>query len=416
MYLGAVVNAVSLFLVNIILIRTIDTDAYGAFTLAVLTLTTLAEMSDLGLNGAITRFVPEFIKHGKTAALHEVVSIVYRLRIILSAGITITGLVFAPQIAIFIFGQPAIAEAIRIGFLGVGGVVLLGFVSTYLKATEQFVKNTWLQVLKGIIRVVAVLALSLTLAPQTPLLYIGIFVLVPWLILPFFLHVLPKKRTDSNQLSVGEKQTLKKEIASFSGWLVVWSFAAIIGTRVDQIMLSNMLSLEAVAIYAYGFQFVFAYSFLQQSFSAIIAPKMNIINSTSELQSFVTRSFKWGLFGSLGVSMITVVFVIFFRPTFFPDVYTASLPVFILIVLAMMIAMICMPYTQIITVYKKSKLTAISGLISLVVNIIGNAVLIPTYGTLGAAWAFFFSMTLSTVFSLIFGYRLSKNVELDTIF
>ena len=49
-YVGSMVNGVSLFALNIILARILNQELFGIFSLSVLVLMTVAELSDFGLN------------------------------------------------------------------------------------------------------------------------------------------------------------------------------------------------------------------------------------------------------------------------------------------------------------------------------------------------------------------------------
>ena len=159
-YLGALLNGVSLFLINVALGRSLDKEWFAVFSLSVLALSTVAEMSDFGLNGGLLRFAPYYIGRGEENKLKQLLKIVWRWRIWLSIVLTFGGIIFSYPIARHIFNQPVLTGYLAFSFLGVGGVVLLGFVSAYLQASRRFFYNSAIQGLKGLLRLLIIIILN----------------------------------------------------------------------------------------------------------------------------------------------------------------------------------------------------------------------------------------------------------------
>ena len=160
-YLGSVVNGSSLFLINVILARSLAKEWFALFSLALLALSTAAEMSDFGLNGGLLRFAPAYLASGQENKLKQLVKTIWRWRVWLAILLTIGGIGLAGPISHYIFKQDLLTSYLAFSFLGVGGVIFLGFISAYLQASQKFFQNTVLQIIKGLGRLVVIAILAL---------------------------------------------------------------------------------------------------------------------------------------------------------------------------------------------------------------------------------------------------------------
>lgn len=402
-YVGALINGVSLFSINILLGRYLDKDLFGIFALSILVLSTVAEMSDFGLNAGLLRFVPFYLRSGEESKLKQLVKTIWQWRIYLSLVLTVGGVVLSSVIAKYIFSRPEIASYVAVSFLGIGGVVLLGFTSTYLQAVSRFKYNAKLQAHKGLLRLLLVLLLVFVKV-HAVLPYLIIYIAIPWLLFAVSYFVLPKN-FQAVQVEPETKKTINSQLARFSFWLMIWSFAAIISSRIDQVMVSRLLGLEEVAVYAMAFQFIYLYLLAIQSISAVLMPRINGLQTNQEVREFISKTWRW-------LIPIAVVALLLLYPSQFAiqlilgSKYNESLPVYMILSGAMIVSLLTIPLSLIITVFNRTKIVALSGLIQLFINYFGNLFLIPRYGVLGASFAFFLGVCFSFIYNLFFSFFL----------
>lgn len=411
-YFGAFLNGLSLFLLNLILARSLSTELFGAFSLSVLVLGTVSELSDFGLNSGLLRFVPHYLRNQQEAKLKQLVKTVWLWRVWLSAILTFGGLMLAPVIARVIFDQPSITAYVRLSFWGIGGVVLLGFVTTYLQATQRFTYTSTLQALKGVLRVLVVGGLLLMgIKDLTAILFV--YIGVPWALLLGSYRFLPNRflqiKTDPKI-----KQEVHKNLARFSFWLTVWSLCAIISARVDQSLISRFLGLEEVALYAAAFQFVFVYSLGLQSLTSVLLPKMNAMNSRSEVWHFARHVWRY-LVPSAAVLAVLIYPTQFLVRWFFGEAYQAAMPLYLVLSYSMLINFLSTPISLIITVYNRTELVAFAGLIQLIVNVGLCYWLIPQYGLIGAGLVFGIGIVVSQLYNMVAALYLLKKKELPKL-
>ncbi|MDD2807881.1 MAG: oligosaccharide flippase family protein [Patescibacteria group bacterium] len=395
-YVGALLNGVSLFLINIFLGRALTKDLFGVFSLSILVLSTVAEMSDFGLNAGLLRFVPFYLRSGEENKLKQLIKTIWRWRIYLSLVLTVGGVVLSSVIAKYIFNRPEIASYVAVSFLGIGGVVLLGFTSTYLQAVSRFKYNAKLQALKGLLRLLLVLILVFVKI-HAVLPYLIIYIVIPWLLFAVSYFVLPKN-FQTVQVSPETKKTINSQLARFSFWLMIWSFAAIIASRIDQIMVSRLLGLEKVAVYAMAFQFIYLYSLAIQSVTAVLMPRINSLQNNQEVREFVKKIWRW-LLPTAAVALLLLYPSQYLIQLILGSKYNESLLVYLILSGAMIISFVTIPFSLVITVFNQTKLVALSGLIQLLFNYFGNLFFIPQYGVMGAGFTFIIGVAFSLFFN-----------------
>lgn len=411
-YLGSLMNGVSLFAINVILGRGLEKADYAIFTLVTLVLSTVAEMSDFGLNAGLLRFGPYYRATNQTDKLKQLVKIIWQWRTSLSVILTVGGMAASPLIARYIFGQPHLTSEIAFSFLGVGGIILLGFLATYLQAEQRFVYNATLQSLKGLLRLAFIG--GLVLWGNTNLYaYVSAYVLVPWVLFLVNYHVLPAKFT-SVSIDSEVKQKMNEQLKKFSFWLTVASLTSIVASRIDQVMVSRFLGLEQVAIYTVAYQFIQLYPILWQSISSVLTPKLSSVTTKAEVVALVRRTLKWI------VPLLVCIAVLIYPSQYlivllFGHKYDAAMSVYLVLSYGIVFNLLAIPFSLIMGVFNKTNLTAFSGVLQLVTNVALNFWLIPIYGVMGAAYTFSFSIIVSLVYSVSCAIYLFKKKELNVV-
>lgn len=409
-YVGSFINGISLFLINVMLARSLTQDWFGIFSLVTMALATIAEMSDFGLNGGLTRFAPYYLKNNQIEKLKQLVKTIWNWRVWMSVILTIGGILLADILARYLFGQVVLTRYLQVSFLGIGGVVMLGFTSTYLKASERFRYSAIIQSSKGVLRILGI-GILLLLKIQNLFWFLGVYIVVPWLLFIFTYKILPKKFTKV-EIDNKTKRQLHRQLARFSFWLTIWSLSAIVASRVDQIMISNMMSLTEVAIYATAFQFVFLYSIGLQSMSAVLVPKFSAFQHKEDVVKYIKRIMKY-IVPVFGLLCVLIYISQYMFPLIFGIKYIDSVPIYLILSFGMAFKLLSVPYSSVIMIFNKTNFIAILGIIVMIINIILNYFFIPLYGAFGAGMALFVAYILQVVFSVYYGVFLLKKSKIS---
>jgi O-antigen/teichoic acid export membrane protein len=376
----------------------LDQEWFGIFTLSILVLTTVAEMSDLGLNGGLLRFAPYYIANKQTEKLKQLLKLIWKWRIYLSLILTIGGIALSWPIARYIFNQVNLTPYIAFSFVGVGGVVLLGFVVTYLQAAQKFKSNSVINALKGLCRLAIVLVLIFC-GINNLYLILSAYIYIPWALFFVAFKFLPQDFLRVN-ISEEDRKIIGKQLSGFSFWLAVWSLSSIIAGRIDQAVLSGLLGLSSVAIYAVAFQFIYFFSLGSQAITAVLMPKVNSLSDKKQLKQFLWMAAK-------RIIPIIIVGLILIYPSkylillFFGDKYMQSMASYVILGSAMLISFVSIPLSIGLMFFNKTKLVAVSGFLQLIANLVFNFLLIPILGVEGAAWTFFIGVIISIIYNMI---------------
>lgn len=384
-YGGLVLGGASLFLLNVLMGRWLDPAQYGGFSIALVALNTLAELSDFGLNAALIRFASYYSAHGETGKLHLLMKMVWIWRVRLAAILTVSGIAFSRLIAQHVFNAPELGQLLALSFLGIGGVIFLGFVTTYLQATRHYTRAACLQISKGLLRLALVggfyMAGFSSLRPAMVL-----YAAVPWILFTASARFLPRGFLAAD-VRDADAVAIRRQLGHFSFWIALWSFAAVVSGRVEQVFVSGLMGLSAVATYSVAYQFIQFYSVGVQAISAVTGPRIGAVRTRAELAVVSRRAFRW--LSALVVLLIPFVFVSArLIPIFFGTKYAGAMPVYIVLSLGYLFYFLATPFSFVISAYNRTYLYAVCAVIQFGITVALNYLLIPRMGIQGASAAF----------------------------
>lgn len=409
---GSLVNGLSLFALNIALARSLNQEFFGIFSLSVVALSVVAEMSDFGLNAGLLRFAPYYIATNQTDKLKQLVKTIWRWRIALTWVLTISGFILAQPIANYIYGQIKVGPYLAYASLGVGGVILLGFLATFLQAKQRFLYNASVQSLKGFLRL-AVALVFMAFGVKNVFAYLSVYIFIPWILFIFNFKVLPENFRKV-EIDPEVKQKLHSQLARFSFWLTITSLGAILASRVDQIMISHYLGLVDVAVFTVAWQLLQFFPIISGSISSVLTPKISGLKNKAELVVFVRRAFKWALVGTLGIALLVYPSQ-YLISLFFGHKYDAAMPVYIVLAYGTLFNVLAIPFSLAVIVFNRTHISTIFVFAQLLINVIGNFIFIPLYGIMGAAYTFAISTVLVFLWHLVWALYFIKKKDFNIV-
>ncbi len=408
-YVGSIVNGLSLFALNVVLARFLTQDNFAIFSLSVLVLSTVAEMSDFGLNGGLLRFAPYYLATNQTNKLNQLIKTIWQWRVSLSIFLTAGCLLLAAPLSAYVFNQSQVKDYFAFASLGIGGIIMLGFLATFLQSQQRFFYNASLQSLKGALRLLLVIALAL-FGVKNIFVYLTVYICVPWVLFLMNYKVLPanfRKTTIDDE----EKRILHNQLAKFSFWLTVASFTSIIAARVDQIMISRFLTLADVAIYTVAYQLIQFFPLIYTSISSVLTPKISALSDKVQLVAFVKKTFIW----TLSLALIVALFVFpsqYLISMLFGAKYAQAMPVYLVLAYSLVLNILTVPFSLTVNVFNKTYLVAFAGIFQFALSIFGNLIFIPIYGVMGAAYTFALGIVASLLYSMVCAIFLIKRTEI----
>lgn len=409
---GSLVNGLSLLALNIALARSLSQELFGIFSLSVIALSVVAEMSDFGLNAGLLRFAPYYISTNQTDKLKQLVKTIWRWRVALSLTLTISGFVLAYPAAKYIFGQIKVGPYLAYASFGIGGVILLGLLATFLQAKQRFLYNASVQSLKGLLRLSIALIL-MAFGVKSVFAYLSVYIFIPWILFFINFKVLPE---NFRKIEIDEdvKQKLHSQLARFSFWLTISSLVAIFSSRIDQIMISHYLGLAEVAVFTVAWQLLQFFPVISGSITSVLMPKISSLKNKVELVVFMRRAFKWVLVGAIGI-VVLVYPSQYLIGLLFGQKYNAAMPLYVILAYGTLLSVLAIPFSLAIMVFNRTHISTMFVFMQLLINVVGNFIFIPRYGIMGAAYTFAASNVALFLWNLVWALYLIKKKDFKVV-
>jgi len=185
--------------------------------------------------------------------------------------------------------------------------------------------------------------------------------------------------------------------------LALANLFSIIYFRVDTVMLASLQGQEAVGLYNAAYRLLEFTLLLPAYYVGAIFP---VISSsyTSNPQRFLLiyrRSMKYMWVLSLPLAVGTAILAPRFIEILYGPQYVASVPVLSILMWTLMLIAVNSINAPYLIVMGKQKVVTILVLVGMIFNLVMNAIFIPSYGMLGAAWVTLFSEVLTIAMFLL---------------
>src|SRR5258706_5796829 len=118
--------------------RFLGPSQYGLFTIAMVTLTLVADIGNLGTDTGIVNFVSRHIKNDPEKA-NRFLKLALKIKIIVGICLAVIGWFTAPLIAAQVFHKPELTSLLQIAFVGVLAQLLFTFGTAALQAHQKFI-------------------------------------------------------------------------------------------------------------------------------------------------------------------------------------------------------------------------------------------------------------------------------------
>ena len=377
------------FFIGIFLVRFLGPNKFGIYSYALSFITLFSALSILGIEKIVVR---DLINHPEKQ--NSILGTAFFLRI---AGTAISlVLIF---VLVFLIGDSGIT------------LIMIALMSTLIIFRSVQVIDYYFQakviskfsvyaqfgslVVGSVIKIILILY-------NAPLIYFGIsvgienFVMAGILINNYRLQKLSlfDWKFDKN---------ISKEILKESWPLIISSIAVTMYMKIDQVMIKHMLGEREVGFYAAAVQLCESWYFVPtviagSLFPAILSAKQTSIKLYESRTQKLIDLLTWM---SIGIALPVTLFSELIIKILFGSEFAVSAPVLTVYIWAGVAAFIGVASSQYLIAEKLTKLTLYRTVPGLILNIILNLILIPSYGIVGSAYATLISYTF-TVFSIGF--------------
>lgn len=375
---GTLVNGVLGAAFYILVARFLGPSSYGLLAVTIATLTLVSDIGDLGTDTGLVRFVGKFIKTDKVKA-YRFLKLGLKVKLIVSIVVMLLGYFLAPVVAEGLFAKEVLTHPLRIAFIGVGSVLLFSFTTHSLQALQKFVSWSAIQVGTNLVRLIIIVVLyymgSINIVNT-----LGAYIIMPFFGFLFGLFILPSKF-----MKVEDEGKVSKEFFHYNKWVAAFTLVAAFSSRLDTFLTARLLSTAQLGIYSAANQLVQIVPQIVVAIGTVIAPKMASMAKIDDLVSYIKKTQVMVIVLSF-MGVLAIPFVIYLIPFVFGNEYMGSIPVFVILLFAMLTFLISVPvHNAVFYYFSYPRLFLWLSFVHLAIISIAGWYAISTYGVIGAA-------------------------------
>lgn len=383
---GYVSRTLLLYLYSFILARQLGAEGLGLYALAFSVILISAQFGELGMRGAVMRFVGAAVGTGNHARAVSVLRVA--LLIAFSVTTILASLLWlsAEAVASTIFNKPELALPLR---LMVPGIVFVALTNILAAFTQAFRDMKY----KVIVQDVAQLLLQLGLAVM--LLYAGLEVtgaivayltaaLIAMILLAFF----ATRLAPVPNLQLSDPVPIQ-ELLRYSIPIFLANILGILSARANLLLLGVFMENQEVGVFELIFQISLVGSMFLTSFNMIFAPMVADLSSQghwAELQQLYQTATRWILTMALPVFIGLALLAGPLLTVFGPD-FRAGTDALRILAVAQLLNIAVGSVTYLLTMSGHPAAATVNSAVGLTLTVGLNLWLVPRWGLLGAAIA-----------------------------
>ena len=402
-FIGNFLAAVLAFLFMVLSSRYLGPKQFGTFSAITALMATIAGITELGIGTSLIRFVSLYLNSNLNRA-KAILKLLLQIKFLISILLILIGLIWPREISELVFRSKDYEDLIRLAFFGAVAISLGTYMGSVFQAYQWFGAYSLWQIIQNIVRLI-VLFLFIYLGWLSEYRAILIYISIPLLAVFIGYRFIPsdilryKNHEDSREVLA--------EVFHFSKWIAVSFFANSLYGRFDTILLTRYHGSEVTGLYNVSFQLSMLFPMVINSISTVLLPKMSGIIEKKNLINFTKKSAK-------ALSGLVICFIIIFifanqviTLTYGKNYALAALP-FRIFVIGYMIATILTPINVFFYAKNQPQVLAYMNIIQMVVNIVGNLLIIPKYGMVGASCVWLITSIIGIPVIFYYVYQESK--------
>lgn len=376
---GTFINGILGVIFFILAARFLGPSSYGLLTISIAILTLIADVADLGVDTGLVRFVGKYADSKPKRAKKY---LKLGLEIKIAVGLLIIGIGFLATgfLSDVVFKKPELFIPLRLAFVGVLGSLLFSFTTHSLQAYQKFVKWSLLMIATNAIRLILLLGIF----------YFGILNINSSLIIYIFMPILGFAAglfLIPYFFAVKHDKKVRADFFHYNKWVAAMTAIAATSSRLDVFISARLLSLDQVGIYSAANQLVQVVPQLVAAFGTVVAPKMASMDTMEKLVSYLKKTQLMvtgvAVLGFLGIPTAFLIFPLFYGPQ-----YVASIPVFIVLLIAMLVFLSSVPiHNAVFYYFAYPRLFFYLAIGHFFIIATTSWFLIGTFGAIGAAFA-----------------------------
>jgi O-antigen/teichoic acid export membrane protein len=384
---GTTVNGFLGAVFYILVARYLGPAQFGLFSVATLVLNMVSDIGDLGTNTGLVRFVSAHRVNDPEKA-NRFLKLGFEIKLVASLVLGAVGVLLSSWIAVVLFQKPELTPLLRIAFLGVSGSLLFSFILSALQSYERFWSWSIVQIVSNAGRLVLIIVFYWFFG-RSAITSMGVYALIPMLSFVGGLFV-----TSTRFFKVKGEKSEVKDFFNYNKWVALFTLIAAFSSRLDSFLTARYLTIFEVGIYAAATRVTQIVPQLVGAISTVIAPKMASAGGKDELIKYMKKT-QLFVIAIAGLGVISIPVVSYFIPILFGKDYVSTIPIFIILLFAMLVFLISVPiHTSVIYYFSYPKLFVWVTMVHLAVVALVGYFLIPVFGIFAVAYSVLFANIL----------------------
>lgn len=368
-----------------LLARYLGLSDFGTLTLMISVLNVLSDLGDLGLSATFVRFGAESVSRGDLDRFDRILGIMVRAKLVLSALIVVIALVLIDPIIASIFGH--VDPGIRVYFLVAVCAAVLNIATTVFPPLFQSFKQYRLQAILSTVRsaskLMFILGGGLMLARWTVAAALSMEILSAGVFLLFAAALSPRNVFRRGPMD----RTLTSGMLSFNKWISLYQIITLFGSRMDVFSLGGLASTQELGLYGAASRIAGLVIAVTNSFYAVLLTEASSSGTQAELRRRIRNAST--IVGMILLGLLCLLLVApYLVPLLFGTSFSEGGRVLQVMIPGMAFIVLAYPPNAALFAWNKSFVLPLTAAAATSVFVIGNLLLIPRYGSLGAAVAY----------------------------
>ncbi|MDX8363749.1 flippase [Cytobacillus sp. IB215665] len=400
-----------LYVLNFMIAKVYGAEALGIYTLSFTLLTICLTLVLLGTDTAIIRLITEYRSQYSMKQANIVFTKVMKLLIPLSVLFSVLLFILAEPIAILLFQEQLLIQPFRVVSIVLPFMVMTRMYSKAFRAIKSITKSIYFEIIGirfGNLLILVFFLLLLTKDFMHIIYALSIAITITAFMSMYSWHKYIQKDEENQKLLFNQIETKGlKEILQISIPMYLTSAMSLILNWTDVVMLGIFQSTSAVGVYSIVLKLSLLISFSLSSINMIILPKFSELywegrkDDLIKIFHFSSRLIVW-------TSIPLLFIIILFAPVLlaiFGEVYIEGVIPLIILCIGQCINACAGSVMQLLNMTGNEKLARNAIVISAATNVLGNLILIPIFGMIGAAVATSLSIIIRETMASIYAYK-----------
>ncbi len=377
--------------------RALGPEGFGLFVLAFGAFAAAAQILDMGLNSAFTRYGAQADSDADEPGSARLLRACLESKLMLYVAGAALGLLLAGPFASTVLKEPKAAALLRWAVAASGVLSLHYFLLTALQAWQKFKEASLALAITAVVKLI-----SAVLLWKAGLLSAGaalaVYMLSPLAGVFYALACIPAERI-SGVWAARCVSSETKKLWSFGGWMGVSAACLAVMGYLDVGTLSRFFGAAEVGLYAAGFRLASVFRTTVAALAAVFTQRASTFRDVERLKKYLEKS---GFLAAAAAAAMPVLW--FAAPPLirgaFGNLYAGSIGIFQVLGVGMMIAAAATPFTSAFFAWDASR--SIAGIALAQLACLAGLLLwlVPGQASRGAAWAFTLSQGIAFVLTL----------------